>query len=557
MPDDNTVPARTVRGMTRPGRTRAPAAPATPPEAFEAFFDGAPVPALVCDMDGRFVAVNDAFLKLFGYRRRDLLGGRVSHVTHPLDLTDHRDRLEKLRAGQVDRLVSRKRYVTKDGRTLWGDSMVQVLRDKGGERRWIVAQIYDRTEEHAAAEHARESGNQLQAILDNSSAIVFAKDLQGRYVLVNRRFELLHRMVRANILGRTDAELFPKKVARVFQRHDQAVIASGRETQTEEEIHFGNELRTFISLKFPLRNLDDQIVAVAGISTDITRRKRAETRLKVLNERLIKANDEVKRTQMQLIQAEKLESIGRLAAGVAHEVKNPLALLLMGVEYLEANVPTDDENVPAILNEMREAITRAEKIIVGMVDFSSARPMDKVSVSLNHVIDGAALLLRHQFTRKSVRLKKSYDRSLPLVLADKTRIEQVFVNLFLNAIQAMKKGGRITVSTASRLLQEDERRGFGSRTANPFRAGDRVVIVEVIDNGPGIPTDILPNVFDPFFTTKATGEGTGLGLSVTRKIVELHEGRIELTNQPEGGLKVTLTLKAQESILQPADGASA
>jgi PAS domain S-box-containing protein len=525
--------------------------------ALQHVFLQSPVPMLVCNNDGQFVAVNEAFAKLLGYARNELVGGRVGVVTHPLDLAEHRERLEMLRSGCTEGLTARKRYLTKDGRTLWGESHSRVIRDASGRPAWIIAQIVDRTEEHMAAEQARESEKQLQAILDNSSAVVFVKDLQGRYILVNRRFEQLHRLVRSSIIGRTDAQLFDKKVARVFRRHDQAVIASGRETQTEEEVLFGSELRTFLSLKFPLRSLDGLIVAVAGMSTDITRRKRAETRLKVLNERLLKANEELKKAQLQLIQAEKLESIGRLAAGVAHEVKNPLALLLMGVEYLENNVPTEDENVPAILKEMREAITRAEKIIVGMVDFSSDRQLDWQTVDLNPVIDGAALLLRHQFTRKSVRLKKVYDKTIPAIRADKTRIEQVLVNLFINSIQAMKKGGRLTVTTSSRRLGEHDRRNFGTRTANPFRAGDRVVVVEIQDTGPGIAPSILPNVFDPFFTTKPTGEGTGLGLSVTRKIVELHEGHIDLINAPGGGLKVTLTFKAQESMLKTSGRSAA
>jgi PAS domain S-box-containing protein len=548
------VLAMPSRRRTAPSRKPPPP---LDPAALRAIFLQSPVPTLVCDQDGKFLAVNDAFELLLGYRRNELVGGLVGAVTHPMDLAEHRERLQLLRSGRSQGLTARKRYLAKDGRTLWGESHSRIIRGPAGRPVWIVAQIVDRTEEHLAAEQARESEKQLQAILDNSSAVVFVKDLQGRYILVNRRFEQLHRLVRANIIGRTDAQLFDSKIARVFRRHDQAVIGSGRETQTEEEVLFGTELRTFLSLKFPLRNLDGLIVAVAGMSTDITRRKRAETRLKILNERLLKANEELKKTQLQLIQAEKLESIGRLAAGVAHEVKNPLALLLMGVEYLELNVPSDDENVPVILKEMREAITRAEKIIVGMVDFSSNRQLDWQTVDLNAVLDGAVLLLRHQFTRKSVRLKKVYDKSLPPIRADVTRIEQVMVNLLINSIQAMKKGGRLTLTTSSRRLAETDRRTFGTRTANPFRAGDRVVVVEIQDTGPGIPASILPNVFDPFFTSKPTGEGTGLGLSVSRKIMELHEGHIDLINAPEGGLKVTLTFKAQESMLQATGGPAA
>ncbi len=557
--DPRAGPAGLAGMSARARRSRPPAIPAEAPrpplpaETFRALFAHSPVPTLVCDTEGTFVEVNHAFAQLFGYSRRELVGGRVSVVTHPLDLAEHRERLAGFRGGEADAFTTRKRYLTKDGRTLWGESHARLVRDADGLPRWIVAQIFDRTEEQITAEQARESEQQLQAILDNSSAVIFVKDLQGRYIMVNRRFELLHRLVRSSVLGRTDRQIFDAKVARVLRRHDQAIITTGRETQIEEEMLFDGEIHTFISLKFPLRNLDGEIVAVAGMSTDITRRKRAETRLKVLNERLIRANDELKKTQLQLIQAEKLESIGRLAAGVAHEVKNPLALLLMGVEYLEYNVPTDDENVPVILKEMREAITRAERIIVGMVDFSSHRQLDRQTVQLNQIIEGAALLTRHQFTRKSVRLKKSLDRLLPPVSADKTRIEQVIVNLFINAVQAVKKGGRVSVSTWSRQLGEQDRRNFGSRTANPFRAGDRVVVVEIADNGAGIPPEAIGKVFDPFFTTKPTGEGTGLGLSVTRKIVELHEGHIELVNAPEGGVKVTLTFKAQESMLHPSE----
>ncbi len=525
-------------------------------EMYPLLFAQSPVPTMVSDTDGNFVEANDAFAVLFGYTRRELIGGRLGKVMHPMDLAEHRERLEVLRSGGAEGFVTRKRYLTKDGRTLWGESHSRVVRDADGQARWIVVMIFDRTDEQEAAEHAAESEKQLQAILDNSSAIIFVKDRAGRYILVNRRFEQLFRKVKAHLLGRTDRQLFDQELARIFRRHDKSVLARGRETQTEEDVMLGNDQRTFIMLKFPLRDLDGDIVAVAGMATDITQRKRSENRLKVLNERLLKANEELKITQLQLIQAEKLESIGRLAAGVAHEVKNPLALLLMGVEYLEHNVPTDDENVPAILNEMREAITRAEKIIVGMVDFSSNRQLNRETVDLHPLIDGAALLMRHQFTRKSVRLKKCYAPELPPIFADKTRIEQVIVNLFTNALQAMKKGGRLTLTTSTRTLGEADRRSFGTRTANPFRAGDQVVVVEIQDNGPGVPPELLNKVFDPFFTTKPTGEGTGLGLSVTRKIVELHEGRIELANVPEGGLKVTLTFKAQDSMLAPTSGSA-
>ena len=145
----------------------------------------------------------------------------------------------------------------------------------------------------------------------------------------------------------------------------------------------------------------------------------------------------------------------------------------MGVEYLENNVPSGDENVPVILRKCAKRSPGPKRSSsewwISLLD----RQLDWQTVNLNPVIDGAALLLRHQFTRKSVRLKKIYDRTIPAIRGDKTRIEQVMVNLFINSLQAMKKGGRLTVTTSSRRLGEQERRNFGTRTANPFRAGDR------------------------------------------------------------------------------------
>jgi signal transduction histidine kinase len=275
--------------------------------------------------------------------------------------------------------------------------------------------------------------------------------------------------------------------------------------------------------------------------------------MKDLNDRMLRANDELKRVQMQLIQVEKLESLGRLAAGVAHEVKNPLAMLQLGVDYLEGNVASDDPNVPTILGEMREAIVRAEKIIHGMVDFSADRRLNLQQHHINDIIAGAEMLARHELTRHSIRLCHDLAPELPPVFVDGTKIEQVLLNIMMNAIHAMTPQGSgklLLKSSISRAgtMERDE----GARTADHLRGGDSVVIVEVSDSGPGIPADILPKIFDPFFTTKATGEGTGLGLAVVKKIIDLHKGLIKIENRPEGGARVTLTLRAAAPQSGPA-----
>ncbi len=250
-------------------------------------------------------------------------------------------------------------------------------------------------------------------------------------------------------------------------------------------------------------------------------------------------------TQEQLIQAEKMESVGRLAAGVAHEVRNPLALLLLGVDYLSTGVVQGDTNVPTILREMREAISRADRIVRGLVNFSGDNRPSLAAVEFRPLLEDVLLMMRHELTRASVRVDVRVQRDLPSIWADKGRIEQVLVNLITNAIQAMEKTTQPRLRIRARLKTlDDVARDEGARTFDHLRLGDEAVVIEVIDNGPGIPSRAASKLFDPFFTTKPTGVGTGLGLTVVRRIVDLHQGRIELRNDPEtGGARATLTLR--------------
>ncbi len=513
-------------------------------------FQQASIPTLICDPLGAILEVNQAFTALLGYTNVELAGKRVSEITHSSDLESHHGRMTQLISGAQDSLRAEKRYVRKDGSTVWGSISVSVAKHADGKAAFMISQIRDITTERRTREKLLESEGRLQAILDNSEAVIYGKDLNGRYILVNRQFETIFGMSRERIIGSNDAEIFPPPQAEVFERNDQLVIQAGKGMQFEEEAPVGNELRTYVSVKFPLRNIRGQMVAVCGISTDITERKAQERELKLLNEKLWRTNNELKEIQLHLIQAEKLESVGRLAAGVAHEVKNPLALLSLGVDYLEGTAVTDDPNVPSILNDMREAVTRAEKIIHGMVDFSSDRQLKIQRHDLNEIVQGAETLVRHELTRNSIEIINHWGEQLPEVSVDRVKIEQVLVNLLMNSIQAMRPmgSGRLVISTYVQRLAVQEW-DAGARTADHLRGGDEVVVVHIVDSGPGIPAAILPKIFDPFFTTKPTGEGTGLGLSVVKKIVDLHRGLLTLENNPDQGVTITLTLRAQSAPL--------
>ena len=257
---------------------------------------------------------------------------------------------------------------------------------------------------------------------------------------------------------------------------------------------------------------------------------------------LKRSHTDLKSTQLQLIQIEKLESVGRLAAGVAHEVKNPLAIILMGVNYLSSHLGGGDEKSSSALRDMSDAVRRADTVIKGLLDFSASKTLELNLEDVNAIIDKACLLVKHELDTHHVKIVKQLAENLPLLRLDANKLQQLLVNVFMNAIQAMPDGGTLTIRTGTRALTEAGQ-GIGLREGDRFRVGETAVVTEIEDTGSGIPTEVLPKIFDPFFTTKPTGQGTGLGLTVIRNIIELHGGLVDIQNCNGGGVRVTLILK--------------
>jgi signal transduction histidine kinase len=217
----------------------------------------------------------------------------------------------------------------------------------------------------------------------------------------------------------------------------------------------------------------------------------------------------------------------------------------MGIDYMTKNLVSPDVNIGLILQDMSEALKRADSIIMGLLDFSVPRALDLQSESLTELIDQTLNLVRHEMSNFPITLVRQMQDHLPPVLLDRNKVKQVFVNILTNAIHAMPDGGTLTIRTFRRKVeQEDLDNNMGSRQADALHLGQTLVVAEVLDTGQGIPADKLTHIFDPFFTTKPTGKGTGLGLTVTKKIVELHGGSIDIRNRPEGGVTVTIKFKA-------------
>lgn len=256
---------------------------------------------------------------------------------------------------------------------------------------------------------------------------------------------------------------------------------------------------------------------------------RTRDELTVTNQRLQQSLQELQQAQMQLIQQAKMETVGRLAAGVAHEVKNPLAIIQLGTDFL-ADQLKDTPLWYETVMDMADAVQRADRVIKGMLDFSRSEQLDLQEADLQAVIDDSLLLVRHELNSGHIAVVREAAGDIPLLMLDRNKLKQVFINLFMNAVHGMPEGGSLTVSVALHRLCPADLAAFGSgQTA--AAAGEQAVMVRIADTGKGIPEEVVTKLFDPFFTTKPVGVGTGLGLSVTRKILELHHAAITLGNR--------------------------
>jgi signal transduction histidine kinase len=297
---------------------------------------------------------------------------------------------------------------------------------------------------------------------------------------------------------------------------------------------------------------------MAGSHVDLTARKQAEERLRQAYEELARSqeilkdtlsqlqlsHEELQRTQLQLIQAAKMESIGTLAAGVAHEVKNPLQTILIGLDYLSHSLPKPAENFEMAIGDMRDAVWRANNIIKELLQLSADTAFELAEGDLNAVVNRSLWLMNSELVATRTNVVCRLESSLPPVRMDVRKIEQVLLNLLINAVQAMTQQGTLLVSTRSGRLAADLH--LNGSIADRFKPDERLVVAEIQDTGPGIAQEHLTRIFDPFFTTKPVGKGTGLGLSIVKKIIDLHEGSIEVRNAQEGGAVVTLAFRAWE-----------
>jgi two-component system NtrC family sensor kinase len=303
---------------------------------------------------------------------------------------------------------------------------------------------------------------------------------------------------RDDVVGRPVFEVLTRQPAAELRAEFDRVFETGEIQQAEHEVTLGGESRFFRLSKIPMRLDGDEISHVITVGEDVT---------------------EWRRVQGQIMQSEKLAAIGQLAAGVMHEINNPLATISACVAAIEGRLPAGAEAgaVGEYLEIIDREVDRCTRIVDGLLDFSRPKATPKQPLSLNTLVDETLFLLKHHERFKRLEVVRALAPDLPDTVGSQEQLIQVLMALMLNALDAMEHGGQLTVRTAAGAARPAE------------------VIVEVEDTGVGIPRADRSKIFEPFYTTKPPGRGTGLGLSICYGIVADHRGRIEVDSAPGRG----------------------
>jgi len=375
----------------------------------------------------------------------------------------------------------------------------------------------------------------LSAIADS---IVWT-DAQGKIQWCNEAFARLVGRRHIEVLGSQLVDLLVLEEDRASHQTHPAQLLQSPETDTVGCYRLRQGDRKFI-LEISRTRVwaESHNATFIFVIRDVTENKRSEAELRKALSNLEKSHGVLKNAQWQIEQAKKLELIGRLAVSVAHSIKNPLASLRMGIDYFAGGTGAEDPEGTFILTSMKDALERVNAVIGELLDFSNSQAVTMRPEDINSIIEHSLLLVQHDLKRSGIKVERIF-KEIPPVPLDRNKIAHVLVNLVVNAIQSMPKGGTLTLRTGLEKLETLGGR-VGHRDFDFFKPGETVAVAEIEDTGVGIPEEVLGKVFEPFFTTKRALGGTGLGLSIAASILELHRATIEIRNREGGGARATL-----------------
>lgn len=457
----------------------------------QSLFDSIPDVVVVLDRDRKVVRTNARFTELTGIPDAEALGRTCHKLFEGTEAVEDCPAAcpfqEVLDTGRPNSIVHR---TPPPKETYWVITQTPIL-NKEGHTKEIIETWHRITQMVMLRREIEQSEQRFRQFIDSAKDLISIKDLEGRYLVINKPTADAFGLNESEVMDKKAEDVLPLATAKMINIHDQEVIRVDAARNYEEVFQIDGRDRHFLTTRFPLHDYKGDIVGVCTITRDVTERKQL---------------------QEQLVQSAKLVAVGQLAAGVAHEINNPLTGILA---YAEDILDEFEEGEPlhADMKVIIRETLRCREIVRNLLDFGRQDAPKLENVNLNDVMDKALVLVERLPRFKDIAVKKEKADSLPMVRADPRQLQQVVLNFMLNAVDAMDEKGDVILTT------EYDRRH------------DKCVI-SVEDTGPGIPENLIDKVFEPFFSSKGT---SGLGLALSWGIVERHRGVIEVDIAESGG----------------------
>lgn len=480
-------------------------------ERYRLLFESIPQPTWVFDTETlSFLTVNEAAVSLYGYTREEFLSMTIDEIRPPTEVPSLMDKLSKIGVGLNHAGIWRHRK--KDGTEIDLEITTRDLTLFGTSARLVLAN--DVTERIRAEERLHEQAE----LLDHAQEAILVRDLEGHILFWNNSAERIYGWSAEEVSGMNADDLLNQEPSSRLEEANRALSEKGEWIGEIQQMTRARETLLVESRWTLVRDNQGQAKSILVINSDITEKRRLEA---------------------QFLRVQRLESIGALAGGIAHDINNILAPILLAVRMLQMKFPDPDSQ--RFLTILQHNAERGGEMIKQVLQFARGVEGQKILLQPLHLIDEVAMMLRETLP-KSIEVKTRMPDGVSPVIGDPTQLHQVLMNLCVNARDAMPCGGRLTLAAENFVIDESY-----SRMNIDSRPG-RYVLITVADTGAGIPLEIIDKIFDPFFTTKESGTGTGLGLSTVIGIVKSHGGFISVSSQPGTGSEFKVYVPAAESM---------
>jgi len=408
----------------------------------------------------------------------------------------------------------------------FNETSIQQYTDLANNLAYGVTALRTQEQRKRAEEALRNSEQRLLDIVDNTTSVIFVKDLELKYLLINKEYERRYHVRRDEVRGKTDFDLHSRQTAEAVRTNDREVIASGEPKQFEEWVPAEDGDRFYLSSKFLLRDSSGQPYAVCGIATDITLRMETELELR-------RTEEAMREAQAALTHVSRVTAVGELAASITHELNQPLTGVISNshacLRWIETTPPNLEEVRQGVERTLRDG-TRAAEVIAKIRSLLRRTTVEMAPVNINDAIQEVVALAQPEVRKNQVKLRIDLDPALPCVTGDRVLLQQVILNLLINGIEAVAP-----VEREYRKLQ-----------ISSHRSDPAAVRIAVSDTGVGIGEKSFDDISKAFFTTKPNG--MGMGLSISRSIVTSHGGHLWAEPNPDRGttFQFTLPLSTEE-----------